>query len=80
MSKVQILRELVNQRLSAAVEEVVGLCERTIAEYEEEISRSQQQNVRQQKLLNAVFNPKVQLHRADKQQLLVQQQRRSSLD
>ncbi|KAF7645454.1 hypothetical protein LDENG_00204400 [Lucifuga dentata] len=78
MSKVQILRELVNQRLSAAVEEVVGLCERTIAEYEEEISRSQQQNVRQQKLLNAVF--KVQLHRADVQQLLVQQERRSSLD
>ncbi|KAF7644063.1 hypothetical protein LDENG_00228780 [Lucifuga dentata] len=64
MSKVQILRELVNQRLTAAVEEIVGLCEGTIAEYEEELTRSQQENHRQNKLLNAVFNPKVQLHRA----------------
>ncbi|XP_075938507.1 uncharacterized protein LOC142939171 [Anarhichas minor] len=36
MSKLQILRCLVNQRLTAAAEEVFGLFERTIAEYEEE--------------------------------------------
>ncbi|XP_056255309.1 zinc finger protein 568-like [Seriola aureovittata] len=39
MSKVQMLRALVNQRLTAAAEEIFGLFERTIAEYEEEIGR-----------------------------------------
>lgn len=63
MSKVQKLRSLVNQRLTAAVEEIFGLFERTIAEYEEEVSRSKQENERQRKLLDAVFNPEVRLHR-----------------
>ncbi|XP_041664473.1 zinc finger protein OZF-like isoform X1 [Cheilinus undulatus] len=40
MSKVQILRSLVNQRLAAAAEEIFELFEKTIAEYEEEIYRS----------------------------------------
>ena len=38
--------------------------ERTIAQYEEEASRSKQQIDRQQKLLAAVLNPGVHLHRA----------------
>ncbi|KAM3866210.1 zinc finger protein ZIPIC-like [Diretmus argenteus] len=36
MSRVQMLRAVVEQRLTAAVEEIFGLVERTIAEYEEE--------------------------------------------
>ncbi|XP_073319157.1 uncharacterized protein [Pagrus major] len=63
MSKVQTLRVFVKQRLTAAAEEIFELFERTIAEYEEELGR-------QRKLLDAVFKPQVQLHRADVQQLL----------
>ncbi|XP_031732023.1 zinc finger and SCAN domain-containing protein 12-like isoform X2 [Anarrhichthys ocellatus] len=77
MSKVQMLRSFVNQRLTAAAEEIFGLFERTITEYEEE-------NERQRKLLDAVFNPQLRLHRADVQQLVVvkeeQQAWSSSLD
>ncbi|XP_068583103.1 zinc finger protein 177-like isoform X2 [Cebidichthys violaceus] len=87
MSKVQMLRTFVNQRLTAAAEEIFGLFERTIAEYEKGLSRSKEENERQQKLLDAVF-PQLQLHRADVQQLLVakeevppeQQKWSSSLD
>ncbi|XP_031730199.1 uncharacterized protein LOC116398222 isoform X1 [Anarrhichthys ocellatus] len=88
MSKVQMLRSLVNQRLTAAAEEIFGLFEGTIAEYEEEVSALKEENERQQKLLDAVFNPQLRLHRADVQQLLVikeevppeQQEWSSSLD
>ncbi|TNN34449.1 hypothetical protein EYF80_055386 [Liparis tanakae] len=71
MSKVQMLRRLVNQRLAAAAEEICGLFERTIAEYEEELSSSKEENERLPKLEEAVFNPEVRLQRADVQQLLV---------
>ncbi|KAL7374631.1 hypothetical protein ABVT39_004321, partial [Epinephelus coioides] len=71
MSKVQMLRSLVKQRLTAAAEEIFGLFERTIAEYEEELCRSKEENERQRKLLDAVFNPQLRLHRADVQQLPV---------
>ncbi|XP_036949786.1 gastrula zinc finger protein XlCGF57.1-like isoform X2 [Acanthopagrus latus] len=67
MSKVQMLSLLVKQRLTAAAEEISGLFERTIAEYEEELCRSQEENERQRKLLDAVLQPRVQLHRADVQ-------------
>ncbi|XP_034538943.1 zinc finger protein 771-like isoform X2 [Notolabrus celidotus] len=69
MSKVHTLRGLVKQRLTAAAEEIFELFERTIAEYEEQLSRSAEENQRQQKLLDAVYNPEVLLHRADVQQL-----------
>ncbi|XP_044192022.1 oocyte zinc finger protein XlCOF6-like isoform X3 [Thunnus albacares] len=70
MSKVQMLRASVTQRLTAAAEEIFVLFERSIAEYEEELSRSKEENERQRKLLDAVFNPQLQLHRADVQHLL----------
>ncbi|XP_074469071.1 uncharacterized protein LOC141754113 [Sebastes fasciatus] len=59
MCKVQKLRALVKQRLTAAAEEICGLFERTIAEYEEELSRSKEENERQQKLLDAVLHPQL---------------------
>ncbi|XP_035859524.1 zinc finger protein 835-like isoform X9 [Sander lucioperca] len=65
MSKVQMLRALVEQRLTAAAEEIFGLFEGTIAEYEEELCRSKEKNERQQKLLDAVLNPQLRLHRAE---------------
>ncbi|XP_034027285.1 zinc finger protein 436-like [Thalassophryne amazonica] len=67
MSKVQMLRALVKQRLTAAAEEIFGLFERTIAEYEEELCRSKEENHRQRHLLDAVFNPE------DVQQVVVKE-------
>ena len=64
MSQVETLRAAVKQRLTAAAEEIFGLFERTITEYEMELSRSKQENQRQRNLLDAVFNPRVRLHRA----------------
>ncbi|XP_032363701.1 zinc finger protein 449 isoform X11 [Etheostoma spectabile] len=64
MCKVQMLRALVEQRLTAAAEEIFGLFERTIAEYEEELCRSKEENERQRELLDAVFNPQLRVHRA----------------
>ncbi|XP_037622314.1 zinc finger and SCAN domain-containing protein 22-like [Sebastes umbrosus] len=71
MSKVEMLRAFVNQRLTAAADEIFELFERTIAEYEEELEFSSRENHRQRKLLDAVLHPEVRLHRADVQQLLV---------
>nr|XP_057945602.1 zinc finger protein 500-like [Doryrhamphus excisus] len=66
MCQVQMLRALVNQRLTAAVEEIFVVLERTIAEYEEELSRTKEENERQRQLLDAVFRKhQVVLHRAD---------------
>lgn len=50
MSKVQMLRSLVNQRLAAAADEIFGLFERTIAEYEEELGRCKEENQPQLRL------------------------------
>nr|XP_033933527.1 zinc finger protein 184-like [Pseudochaenichthys georgianus] len=83
-----VLLSLVKQRLTATVEEIFVLFERTIAEYEEELSRSKQENERHRKLLDAVLQPQLQIHRADIQQLVVvkvevppeQQEWSSSLD
>nr|XP_057945572.1 zinc finger protein 316-like isoform X2 [Doryrhamphus excisus] len=66
MCQVQMLRALVNQRLTAAVEEIFVVLERTIAEYEEELSRTKEENERQRQLLDAVFRKQeVVLHTAD---------------
>lgn len=64
MSKVEKLRVLVAERLTAAVEEIFGLFERTVAEYEEQLCHSRQENERQSRLLDAVLNPEVRLNRA----------------
>uniref|UniRef100_UPI0037E9B96C zinc finger protein 850-like n=1 Tax=Semicossyphus pulcher TaxID=241346 RepID=UPI0037E9B96C len=61
MSSVESLREFVNERLTAAAEEIFGHFKRTIAEYEEEIDR-------QRRLLDVVWKPEIKLHRIDLQQ------------
>nr|XP_033933534.1 zinc finger E-box-binding homeobox 1-like [Pseudochaenichthys georgianus] len=83
-----VLLSLVKQRITEAAEDIFLLFERTIAEYEEELSRSRQENERHRKLLDAVLQPQLQIHRADVQQLVVveeevppeQQEWSSSLD
>ncbi|XP_071348917.1 uncharacterized protein [Trachinotus anak] len=86
MSSVQCLREFVNQRLTAAAEEIFGVFEKTIVEYEAVIDR-------QRRLLDIVWKPEVKLHRTElpqqhvhkeeevlTEQQLCNQQRNSSLD
>ncbi|XP_056277349.1 zinc finger protein 32-like [Pseudoliparis swirei] len=63
-----MLRLLVKQRLQAASEHTLGLIDRFTADYEEEVSRLRENE--RHKLLEAVFNPRVQLHRSDVQQLV----------
>ncbi|KAM3603747.1 uncharacterized protein V6R79_001405 [Siganus canaliculatus] len=64
MSQFQILRVSVHQRLTAAVEDILELFERTVEKYEQQLSR-------QQKLLDAVFQPQVRINRADEEQPVV---------
>ncbi|XP_032364311.1 uncharacterized protein LOC116678514 isoform X3 [Etheostoma spectabile] len=45
MSKGRALRALVEQRLAAAAQEIFGLFETTIAEYEEELGRSREEEL-----------------------------------
>ncbi|KAM9529652.1 uncharacterized protein ACWYII_041733 [Salvelinus alpinus] len=64
MSKIQLLRVFLNDRLTAAADEIFGVVEKMIAEYQEEV-------VRLQRLLDIVLQPEIplNLHRADFQQL-----------
>ncbi|XP_071378489.1 uncharacterized protein [Centroberyx affinis] len=67
MSRAQMLRVFVNQRLNAAVEEIFGLFEKTIQGYEEEIDR-------QRRLLENVLKPEVQINKPAPPQLFVHQE------
>ncbi|XP_077937685.1 uncharacterized protein LOC144383560 [Gasterosteus aculeatus] len=58
MSSVENLREFVNERLSAAAEEIFGVFKRTVVEYQEEIDR-------QRRLLDVFWKPEVRLHRIE---------------
>ncbi|XP_068998401.1 zinc finger protein 2-like [Embiotoca jacksoni] len=86
MSSVQYLRELINDRLTAAAEEIFGIFAETIVQYEEEIDR-------QRRLLDITWKPEIKLHRTDvpqqhvfweeevlSDQQLWNQERNSSLD
>lgn len=61
MSKIEMLRLLINQRLTEAAEEIFGVFGRTIAEYEEEISRSKLEIERQRRLLDLHKKPQISL-------------------
>ncbi|XP_053181475.1 zinc finger protein 239-like [Scomber japonicus] len=58
MSSVEHLRELLNERLTAAAEEIFRVFHKTIIEYEEEIDR-------QRRLLDIIRKPEIKLHRAE---------------
>ncbi|XP_067471487.1 zinc finger protein 845-like isoform X1 [Thunnus thynnus] len=86
MSSVQCLRELINERLTAAAEEIFRVFQTTIVEYEKEIDR-------QRRLLDIVWKPEIKLHRIEltqqhvckeeevlADQQLCNQERNSSLD
>lgn len=64
MAKIQLLRMFLNQRLTAAAEEIFGAVEKTIAEYQEEVCRSKEENGRLQRQLDIVLKPQeIQLQR-----------------
>ncbi|KAL7407019.1 hypothetical protein ABVT39_001670 [Epinephelus coioides] len=58
MCSVESLREFVNERLTAAAEEILGAFIRSIVEYEEEIDR-------QRRLLDMVWKPGIESHRTE---------------
>lgn len=51
MAGTQLLRELVNERLAVAAEQIFGLVEKTIAEYQEEVVRSKKEVIQLKKHL-----------------------------
>eukprot|EP00064_Thunnus_orientalis_P025421 superscaffoldBa00012823_g25789 len=57
MLKLDVLRLFVDQRLTAATDDIFRLFARTIAEYEDEVLRSKQEIDRQRKLLEAAGRP-----------------------
>ncbi|XP_027863776.1 zinc finger protein 664-like isoform X3 [Xiphophorus couchianus] len=67
MSGMQQLRLLVSERLTAAAEEIFGLVERTITEYQEEVVRSKREiiQLRQQIEQLTVLQPRVSLFKGD---------------
>lgn len=54
MSSVEYLREFINRRLTAAAEEIFGVFQKAIVEYEEEINR-------QRRLLDIVCKSEMKL-------------------
>ncbi|XP_061907879.1 zinc finger protein 33A-like [Entelurus aequoreus] len=71
-----MFRELVKQRLMAAADEIFALFERTIASYEEELSRSREEKERHRRQLEAVCKTQIVLHVEDVQQLIDGQEKR----
>ncbi|XP_040909631.1 zinc finger protein Xfin-like [Toxotes jaculatrix] len=63
-AEIPALRALLTERLTAAAEEIIGLLEETVAEYEGRVERSEREICRQRRLLDAVLKPEVRLHRA----------------
>lgn len=57
MSSIQLLRVVVNERLSAAAEEIFEAVKKTIAGYEEEILLSKREIRRQRRMLQTVLTP-----------------------
>ncbi|KAF0023893.1 hypothetical protein F2P81_024523 [Scophthalmus maximus] len=58
MSSLQHLRGFISERLTAAAEEIFGVFEKTIVEFEEEVAR-------QRKLLDLVCKPQIRLHQIE---------------
>ncbi|XP_045064338.1 zinc finger protein 239-like [Coregonus clupeaformis] len=69
MSKLQLFNVFVTERLSAAALEIFVAVEKTIAEYQEEICHTAEENERLRRLLDMVVKPDIKLHGADFQLL-----------
>ncbi|KAM4604910.1 uncharacterized protein ACJ7VT_017220 [Polymixia lowei] len=69
MSKIQLLKALVNERLTVVAEEIFSIVERLIVEYEEELTRVNREMLRQCKQTETSKKLDLNLHIADAQQL-----------
>ncbi|XP_045921409.1 uncharacterized protein LOC123980886 isoform X2 [Micropterus dolomieu] len=65
MSKSEILREIVTEKLTTAAQEIFAVVERTVAGYEEEASGLRQEIDRQRRQLESVLQPRVKLQRRE---------------
>uniref|UniRef100_A0A4W5QXX2 C2H2-type domain-containing protein n=1 Tax=Hucho hucho TaxID=62062 RepID=A0A4W5QXX2_9TELE len=63
MSKIEYLRVFLNQKLITAAEEIFGVVEETIAEYQEEVSHTKEENRRLRSMLDIRSKPQIKLHR-----------------
>ena len=63
MSKLDLFRDLIIQRLTTATLEIISTAEKSFAELEEEIYRSKEESARLQRLLDIVTQPEIKLHR-----------------
>jgi hypothetical protein len=59
MSRLQLLHLFVSERLRAAAAEIFGAVEKTITDYQEEISRSKEDNDRLRSLFDIAFQPQL---------------------
>ncbi|XP_054629583.1 zinc finger and SCAN domain-containing protein 2-like [Dunckerocampus dactyliophorus] len=69
-----MLKELVKERLMAAADEILALVERTIASYEEELSRTREEKELHRQKQGAVSKTHIVLHIEDVQQLIGRQE------
>ncbi|XP_057679412.1 zinc finger protein 182-like isoform X2 [Corythoichthys intestinalis] len=80
MDKVEMMRALLNARLSAAVEEIAVVFASTITQYEEELCRSKAENERQRQQLDSVYRPRNEAPTADNNEVLpLEQQQYNSM-
>ncbi|XP_056224846.1 zinc finger protein 502-like [Seriola aureovittata] len=63
MSKAEILRGIVGEKLTTAAQEILAVVERTVAGYEEEASGFRQEIARQRRQLEVLLQPRVKLER-----------------
>ena len=63
MSKAEILRGIVTEKLSTAAQEILAVVERTVAGYEEEASGFRREIDRQRRQLELLLQPRVKLER-----------------
>ena len=64
MALLQMMKSLVNKRLSAAAEEIFGRVGRILTEYEDEALALEQDIDRKRRLLDMILQPEIKLHRA----------------
>lgn len=63
MSKAEILRGIVTEKLTTAAQEILAVVERTVAGYEEEASGFRREIDRQRRQLEVLLQPRVKLEK-----------------
>ncbi|KAM4549538.1 uncharacterized protein V3H82_018789 [Fundulus diaphanus] len=68
-AKLRAQGALITARLAAAAEEIFGLFQETLAEYEERLRRSEQEICCQRRQLDVLLNPQIKAHTPEQSQL-----------